>query len=152
MAVKYRTSLPAGAAFDGNFIWARAKSGEAVTRPNRQSMSARISNSPTGRITIVVSSKPAVSSPKKKAARRRPSIGFCGNGPGSEAHAAHSTHAAAAARHRRGRLPRQFGDHGFRGDQKASHGGGVLQRSPHHLGGVDDALGNHVDIFLGLGI
>jgi hypothetical protein len=40
--VKYLISLPAGAAFDGSFIWARAASGKSVIRPNRQIGSTRI--------------------------------------------------------------------------------------------------------------
>ena len=52
----------------------------------------------------------------------------------------------------RGRFPRQFGDHGLGGHQQAGYGRSVLQRGAHHLGRVDDALGDHVDIFLGLGI
>ena len=59
---------------------------------------------------------------------------------GLEPHAAHSTHAAATAGHRRRRLLRQLGNHGFRGHQQAGDGGGVLQRSTHHLGRIDDAL------------
>src|SRR5277367_6141660 len=56
---------------------------------------------------------------------------------------------AAAARH--GRLVlRHFGDHGFGRDQEAGDGGGVLQRRAHHLRRIDDALVEHVDVFLGL--
>src|SRR6185312_8573354 len=69
-----------------------------------------------------------------------------------EAHAAHSTHAAATAGHRRSRLLRQFGDHGFGGHEKACDRRSVLQRGTNHLGRVDDALVDHVDIFLGLGV
>src|SRR5712692_8232310 len=65
---------------------------------------------------------------------------------GSEIHAAHAAargHAAAAA----GVLLRQFGHHGFGGDQERRHGGCVLDRRTHDLGRVDDALGDQVDVF-----
>src|SRR5258705_7163744 len=88
MEVKYLTSLPAGAALGEGFIWAKARSDEAVIRPIRRSRSARMRNSSKyriGRYRQVPSipaesepgwaftSKPRHSSPKKKAARRRPS-------------------------------------------------------------------------------
>jgi hypothetical protein len=40
--VKYLVSTAPGAALEGSFIWAKARSGEAVTRPNRRVKSARI--------------------------------------------------------------------------------------------------------------
>src|SRR5467141_1129755 len=65
---------------------------------------------------------------------------------GSEIHAAHAAtrrHAATAA----GVLLRQFGHHGFGGDQQSRNRGCVLDRRPHDLGRVDDALGDQVDVF-----
>src|SRR4051794_38613654 len=69
---------------------------------------------------------------------------------GSEIHAAH----AAARGHRRtgAALLGQLGDHGFRGDQERGHRGCVLDRGADHLGRVDDALGDEVDVLAGLGI
>src|SRR6201996_250258 len=71
---------------------------------------------------------------------------------GSEIHAAH----AAARRHAACAgalvLLGQLGDHGFRGDQQRSHRGSVLDRGTDHLGRVDDALGDHVDVFAGLAV
>src|SRR6266852_7273042 len=68
---------------------------------------------------------------------------------GSEIHAAHAAargHAAAAA----GVLLRQFGHHGFGGDQQSRNRGCVLDRRTHDLGRVDDALRDQVDVFAGL--
>src|SRR5215216_3919083 len=68
---------------------------------------------------------------------------------GSEIHAAHAAaggHAAAAALV----LLRQFGDHGFGGDQESRDRGRVLDRRTNHLGRVDDALGDQVAVFAGL--
>src|SRR5882672_4540989 len=65
---------------------------------------------------------------------------------GSEIHAAHAAtrrHAATAA----GVLLRQFGHHGFGGDQQSRNRGCVLDRRTHDLGRVDDALGDQVDVF-----
>src|SRR5262249_2139831 len=69
---------------------------------------------------------------------------------GSEVHAAH----AAAARHRRHRrlFLRHFGDHRLGGHEKAGDRGGVLECGAHHLGRIDDALLDHVDIVFGLGV
>src|SRR3984893_454670 len=67
---------------------------------------------------------------------------------GSEIHAAHAAargHTAAA-----GVLLRQFGHHGFGGDQKRRNRRGVLDRRANHLGRVDDALRDQVDVFAGL--
>ena len=47
-------------------------------------------------------------------------------------------------------FPSALGDHGLRGHQQAGDRGRVLQRGAHHLGGIDDALLDHVDIFFGL--
>src|ERR1700737_95939 len=65
---------------------------------------------------------------------------------GSEIHAAH---AAAARRHTAaaGVLLRQLGHHGFGGDQQRRNRSCVLDRRAHHLGRVDDALGDQVDVF-----
>src|SRR6202166_3081440 len=66
-----------------------------------------------------------------------------------EVHAAHAAargHTAAAA----GVLLRQFGHHGFGGDQESRDGRRVLDRRTDHLGGVDDALLDEVAVFAGL--
>ena len=57
-----------------------------------------------------------------------------------------------AARHRRGFLLRLLGDHRLGGDEEARHGGGVLQRRAHHLGGVDHALLDQIPIFTRRGV
>src|SRR5712691_5632006 len=76
------------------------------------------------------------------------------NRPGNAliVHTAHTAH--ATARHTGGRtfLLRPFGDHGFRGDQKPGDRGCILQRRPHNLGWVDDALGDEIDVLAVLGI
>src|SRR5260370_17834380 len=68
---------------------------------------------------------------------------------GSEIHAAHAAaargHAAAA-----GVLLRHFGHHGFGGDQERRNGRRILDRHTNHLGRVDDALRDQVDVFAGL--
>src|SRR5712671_1058618 len=68
---------------------------------------------------------------------------------GSEIHAAHAAarrHAAAGA----GVLLRQFGHHGFGGDQQSRNRGRVLDRRTHDLGRVDDALLDEIAVFAGL--
>ena len=45
-----------------------------------------------------------------------------------------------------------FGDHGFRGDQQASNRSCVLQGRADNLDRIDDAHGDHVAIFAGLGV
>src|SRR6266436_4308199 len=76
------------------------------------------------------------------------------NRPGNalKVHAAHTAH--ATARHTRGRtfLLRPFGDHGFRGDQKPGDRRCILQRRPHNLGWIDDALGDEIDVLAVLGV
>src|SRR4029079_14033432 len=67
------------------------------------------------------------------------------------AHAAHSTHAAATG-HRRGRFPGALGHHRLEGDQQARDRGGGPQRAAHHLGRVDDAVGDEITINAGLGV
>src|SRR5882724_2770618 len=70
-----------------------------------------------------------------------------------EIHTTHAAHAAATRRHAAaGVLLRHFGHHGFRGDQQRRDRGRVLDRHTHDLGRVDDALGDQVDIFAGLGV
>ena len=73
-----------------------------------------------------------------------------------EIHAAHAAHAAAAhaARHAAASrlLLRSLGDHGFGGDQQAGDRSRVLQSGAHDLDRVDDAHGDHVAIFAGLGV
>ena len=65
------------------------------------------------------------------------------------AHAAHAAHASGAA-HSGRILPRDIGDHGFSGDQERGDGAGILQGRSDHLGGIDDAGLDHVDVKLGL--
>src|SRR5512141_1414888 len=62
------------------------------------------------------------------------------------AHAAAGRHTAAAA----GVLLRQFGHHGFGGDQESRNRSRVLDRRTDRLGGVDDALLDAVAVFAGL--
>src|SRR5712664_3289286 len=70
-----------------------------------------------------------------------------------EVHTTHAAHAAAACRHAAaGVLLRHFGHHGFGGDQQRRDRGRVLDRHTHDLGRVDDALGDQVDVFAGLGV
>src|SRR5882672_8348587 len=66
----------------------------------------------------------------------------------------HTTHAAAPRRHAAAAcvLLRHFGHHGFGGDQQRRDRGRVLDRHTHDLGRVDDALGDQVDVFAGLGV
>src|SRR5215203_4656061 len=81
----------------------------------------------------------------KRAASSRPSR--VGRAWGLVVHAAH----AAAARHRRSALLLgSLGDHGLRGDEQAGDRRGVLERGAHHLGGIDDPGGEHVDVLFGL--
>src|SRR5438093_4868044 len=76
------------------------------------------------------------------------------NRPGNAliVHTAHTAH--ATARHTGGPtfLLRPFGDHGFRGDQKPGDRRCILQRRPHNLGWVDDALGDEIDVLAVLGV
>src|SRR5260370_35615793 len=84
MEVKYLTSLAPGAAFGESFIWAKARSDEAVIRPIRQNRSERIGGSSKDRSgdsrrlfrfgceSGPSLSKPVHRSPKRKPARRRP--------------------------------------------------------------------------------
>jgi hypothetical protein len=48
------------------------------------------------------------------------------------------------ARHAAGLSLGGFADRRFGGDQQAGHRGGVLQRGPHDLGGVDHAGGDEI--------
>jgi hypothetical protein len=61
-------------------------------------------------------------------------------------------HPARGHRRHRFLFLRQLGHHRFGGDQKTRNRGRVLQRGPHHLGGVDDALGHEVDVVAVLGV
>jgi hypothetical protein len=63
-------------------------------------------------------------------------------------HAAHTTGSPA----RCGLLLGPLGDHGFGGDQETGDRCRVLQRRPHHLGGIDDARLDQVAILAALGI
>src|SRR5438552_9630538 len=70
-----------------------------------------------------------------------------------EVHTTHAAHAATARRHAAGCvLLRHFGHHGFGGDQESRDGSCVLDRHTHDLGRVDDALGDEVAVFAGLGV
>src|ERR1700680_2499129 len=68
----------------------------------------------------------------------------------------HTTHAAhpPARRHAASTcVPlRNFGHHGFGGDQESCDRGRVLDRHTNNLGRVDDALGDQVPVFAGLGV
>src|SRR5262245_37520405 len=65
----------------------------------------------------------------------------------------HSAHAAAARHGRRwGLLLRRLGDHGLGGYEQAGDRSRVLQRRADHFGGIDDALVDHVNIILALGV
>src|SRR6266853_4633983 len=87
--------------------------------------------------------------------RRAPGNPADPNRPGNalKVHAAaHTAHATAG--HPRGPsfLLRPFGDHGFRGDQKPGDRRRILQRRPHNLGRIDDALGDEIDVLAVLGV
>src|SRR3954449_1080601 len=64
----------------------------------------------------------------------------------------HAAHAAARGHSAAGLsvLLRQFGHHGFGGDQESRNRGCVLDRRTDHLGRVDDALLDEVAVFTGL--
>src|SRR5260370_878856 len=64
----------------------------------------------------------------------------------------HAAHAAAGGHAGAGALVLlwHFGHHGFGGDQESRNRSCVLDRRANHLGRVDDALGDQVDIFAGL--
>src|SRR5436190_10037522 len=63
----------------------------------------------------------------------------------SEVHVAHT----AAARHGGSGLLGLVGDDGLGGEEQAGDRRGVLQRGPGHLGRVDDAFLEHVDVLAG---
>ena len=67
-----------------------------------------------------------------------------------EAHSTHAAHSAVAHRHRRSVFLRAVGNHGFRGDQQACDRSRILQRTPHDLRRIDDALGNKVTVLSSL--
>src|SRR5208337_231281 len=68
-------------------------------------------------------------------------------------HAPHSAHASTGtARHGCALLLRNLGDHRLGGNEQARDGGRVLQRGPHDLGRVDDALRYQVAVLAGLGV
>src|SRR6266699_1515970 len=70
-----------------------------------------------------------------------------------EVHTTHTAHSTAASRHTAALvLLRHFRHHGFGGDQQRGNGSRVLNRNTNHLGRVDDALGDQVDVFAGLGV
>src|SRR6266852_7893975 len=89
---------------------------------------------------------------KKKGPERNPGPSSFRLRVGLIVHTAHATH--ATARHSRAPtvLLRPFGDHGFRGDQKPGDRRCILQRRPHNLGWVDDALGDEIDVLAVLGV
>src|SRR5438445_3722354 len=62
-----------------------------------------------------------------------------------EVHSAARGHAATAAAGTL--LGRHFGDHRLGGDQEARDRSRALKRLTHDLGRIDDALGEHVDVF-----
>src|SRR5580704_315583 len=71
----------------------------------------------------------------------------------SEIHAAHTAHAAAAWHWRHGgSVLWHLGDHRLGRDEKRRDRGRVLQRASYDFGRIDDALLDHVDIFLVLGV
>src|SRR6202022_1968450 len=95
----------------------------------------------------------------KASKRKRPSIAvgpfllLCLNGWTLEIHTAHAAHSAATLRHAAASvLLRHFGHHGFGGDQERRDRRRVLDRHANYLGRVDDALGDQVDVFAGLGV
>jgi hypothetical protein len=69
-----------------------------------------------------------------------------------EIHTTHTTHTATATRHAATAsvLIRQFRHHGFGCDQQSRNRSRVLDCYTHHLGRVDDALRDQVDVFAGL--
>src|ERR1700730_8468031 len=72
-----------------------------------------------------------------------------------EVHTTHAAHAAArrhAATAAAGVLLRQFGHHGFGSDQESCDRSRVLDRHTNNVGRVDDALGDQVPVFAGLGV
>src|SRR5260221_13140676 len=70
-----------------------------------------------------------------------------------EVHTTHAAHAATAWRHAAACvLLRHFGHHGFGGDQESRDRGRVLDCHTNNLGRVDDALGDLVPVFTGLGV
>src|SRR5258707_11493393 len=90
---------------------------------------------------------------KRPGIAAEPFLLLCSERLDLEIHATHATHAAHAAARRHagaGVLLRHFGHHGFGGDQQSRDGRRVLDRLATHLGRVDDALGDQVDVFAGL--
>src|SRR4051812_21102263 len=69
-----------------------------------------------------------------------------------EVHATHAAAHATAWHGRSGFLLRSLGDHGFGGDQQASHRRCILQSRAHDLGWVDDTGLNQVLELLGLSV
>jgi hypothetical protein len=83
----------------------------------------------------------------------RPNSFGSGSGAGRLHHAAHAAHAAhIATRHGRLVLLGSFGNTRFGGDQQASNRSRILQGSANHLGRVDNALLDHIDIFASLSV
>ena len=71
---------------------------------------------------------------------------------GSVVHAAHTAHTTPRHGRRTSVLLWPFGHHGFRGDQEPSNRRCILQRRPHNLGWIDDALADEIDVFEVLGV
>src|SRR4051812_24720942 len=70
-----------GAVLEGSFIWAKARSGEAIIRPSRQGRSARIWKFlRRDRIGVVVTSKPQCFR-QKKAVKSRVGTPWCALNP-----------------------------------------------------------------------
>ncbi len=74
-----------------------------------------------------------------------------GRGRLEAAHTAHAVHATMPP----GGMPARslglglVGDHGLGGEHHGRDGRGVLDRGARHLGRIDDALGDHVDVLAG---
>src|ERR1700738_5547973 len=69
----------------------------------------------------------------------------------SEVHPAHSAHASTGtARHRWALLLRHLGNHRLGGNEQTRDRRRVLQRGPHDLGRIDDAVRHQVAILAGL--
>src|SRR3954470_16533959 len=64
----------------------------------------------------------------------------------------HGAHATVATRHAGRSLLRLVGDDCLGGEEQRGDRRAVLQRRPGHLGGLDDALLDHVDVLAGRGV
>src|SRR5260221_810056 len=89
---------------------------------------------------------------KRPGIAAEPFLLLCSERLDLEIHTTHAAHAAARRHAGAGVLLRHFGHHVFGGDQESRDRRCVLDRHMNHLGRVDDALGDQVDVFAGLGI